>query len=130
MRLIRPSRVAGSAAIALCAACWMPAAGAQTSAPAGTEAGTKAGTKAGTEASKTAQVRRPSNRAIGSDTRSLLAIQREGSQAGATLHTPGEQAALAHTRYLKSFEHPIPERFVGQSSGSGGIGLVGLTPSR
>lgn len=126
MRLIGPSRVASSAAIALCAACWMPTAGAQTSAPAGTEAGTGAGT----EASRTAQARRPAVRAIGTDTRSLLAIQREGSQAGATLHTPGEQAALAHARYLRSFEHPIPERFVGQSSGGSGIGLVGLTPSR
>ncbi len=122
MNFFGPSRIASTAAIALsvalCAASWMPVAEAQTVAPAGTDAGAAA------------QGRKPSDRAIGTDTRSLLAIQRDGSQAGATLHMPGEQAALAHARYLKSFQHPIPERFVGQSSGGGGAGVVGLTPSR
>ncbi len=118
MNFIGPSRMASMAAIALCAASWMSAAGAQTVATAGTDAGAAA------------QVQQPAVGAIGTDTRSLLAIQREGSQAGATLPMPGEQAALAHARYLKSFQHPIPERFVGQSGNGGGLGLVGLTPSR
>lgn len=117
MNITRPSRMASTAAIALCAAGWMPVAGAQTMAPASADAGA------------VTQVQKPSNAAIGTDTRSLLAIQRDGSQAGAMLPMPGEQAALAHARYLKSFQHPIPERFVGQSSG-GGVSLLGLTPSR
>ncbi len=122
MNFIRPSRIASTATIglcvALCGASWMPVAEAQPVAP------------ARADASAATQVQKPSDGAIGTDTRSLLAVQRDGSQAGATLHMPGEQAALAHARYLKSFQHPIPERFVGQSSGGGGVGLVGLTPSR
>lgn len=121
MNFIRPSRllgIASTAAIALCAASWMPVAGAQTTASPSTDAGAPT------------QVQNSANGAIGTDTRSLLAIQRDGSQAGATLQMPGAQAALAHARYLKSFEHPIPERFVGQASGGGNVSLLGLTPSK
>ncbi len=118
MNIMRPSRIASTAAIALCAASWLPVAGAQTMAPGSPDTGAAA------------RIQKPSNTAIGTDTRSLLAIQREGSQAGAMLPMPGEQAALAHARYLKSFQHPIPERFVGQPSGGSGVSLLGLTPSR
>lgn len=58
----------------------------------------------------------------GETTRMLLAVQRNGTQAGQMLRVPGEQAALAYQRYLDSFRHPIPERFVGQTSGAGIVG--------
>lgn len=59
---------------------------------------------------------------VGETTRMLLAVQRNGTQAGQMLRVPGEQAALAYQRYLDSFRHPIPERFVGQTSGAGIVG--------
>lgn len=59
---------------------------------------------------------------VGDATRMLLAMQRDGAQAGQMLRVPGEQAALAYQRYLDSFRHPIPERFVGQTTGAGIVG--------
>ncbi len=49
---------------------------------------------------------------IGDATRSLLAQQRQGSQASAVDRPiDGSVAALSHQRYLQSFERPVPEWF-------------------
>ena len=128
MTSISSSHMAWAGLLALCAAAWAPAATAQRTRE--SPAAMAAAEAAAAAADAAMAAREAALGRIGTDTRSLLAIQREGSQAGATLHMPGEQAALAHARYLKSFQHPIPERFVGQSSGGGGGGVVGLTPPR
>ena len=60
---------------------------------------------------------------VGSTTRRLLDLQASGSLAGKRLPMLGDQASAAYVRYLKSFEHPIPEFYqtsVGKSSGRGG----------
>lgn len=59
--------------------------------------------------------------AIGDTTRAAFAIQRSGSQGGEAILLRGEEASLAHRRYLDSFTHPIPPYF----SGSAGGGLGG-----
>lgn len=75
--------------------------------------------------------RRGEVREIGADTRSLLAAQREGTQAGPVLPIPGQQAALAYERYLNSFRFALPEFYTGQAnagtarSGAGGQTLGG-----
>lgn len=52
----------------------------------------------------------PSRVVIGQETAKLLAMQRT---AAAQRDRPidGEQATRSYARYLKSFEHPIPEAF-------------------
>lgn len=50
-------------------------------------------------------------RAIGDTTRSLFQMQASGAHAGRALPMLGDQAARSHARYLRSFEHPIPEFF-------------------
>ena len=53
---------------------------------------------------------------VGDATAGLLALQREG-RAASTVPRPiaGEVATRSHQRYLKSFEHPIPERLAGSA---------------
>ncbi|WP_313218567.1 DUF3613 domain-containing protein [Stenotrophomonas sp.] len=46
---------------------------------------------------------------IGQTTRDLLRMQAQGTHAGARLPILGDQAAASYARYLKSFEHEIPE---------------------
>lgn len=51
----------------------------------------------------------PSRTEIGQTTRDLLRMQAEGAHAGPRLPILGDQAAASYQRYLKSFEHEIPE---------------------
>lgn len=53
----------------------------------------------------------PGDERIGSATRALLRLQASGQQAGRRLPVLGDQASASYARYLKSFEHPIPEFF-------------------
>jgi hypothetical protein len=46
---------------------------------------------------------------IGDTTRYVLQLQAGGSQAGKSLPMIGDEASAAYHRYLKSFEHPIPD---------------------
>jgi hypothetical protein len=46
----------------------------------------------------------------GKETLQLLALQRQG-QGQRPKPIDGEQASRSYERYLKSFEHPIPEAF-------------------
>jgi len=49
---------------------------------------------------------------VGDATQALLAWQRSGEIASSTPRPiAGEVAVRSYTRYLKSFEYPIPERF-------------------
>ncbi|AWH21729.1 DUF3613 domain-containing protein [Stenotrophomonas sp. ZAC14D2_NAIMI4_6] len=55
----------------------------------------------------------------GDSVRNLLQLQASGQQAGARLPILGDQATASYARYLKSFEHEIPDFFdpdVGRSS--------------
>ncbi|AWH17846.1 DUF3613 domain-containing protein [Stenotrophomonas sp. ZAC14D2_NAIMI4_7] len=55
----------------------------------------------------------------GDSVRNLLRLQASGQQAGAPLPILGDQATASYARYLKSFEHEIPDFFdpdVGRSS--------------
>jgi hypothetical protein len=61
---------------------------------------------------------RPALREIGANTRAILAIQREGTQAGPLLPMHGEQAALGYERYLNSFRFALPEFYTGQANAS------------
>ena len=59
----------------------------------------------------------------GDVTRHLLQLQASGVQGGHSLPVLGDQAHASYARYLKSFEHEIPEFFentVSQSSANGG----------
>lgn len=60
----------------------------------------------------------PAQREIGADTRAILAIQREGTQAGPMLPMHGEQAALGYERYMNSFRFALPEFYTGQANAS------------
>ncbi len=66
---------------------------------------------------------------IGDSTIAWLAIQRDGRLAAPAQPMLGAEADAAYRRYLKSFDHPIPEHLDssvgtvgGGSSGSGGTG--------
>lgn len=48
-------------------------------------------------------------RQIGDTTRYLLQLQASGHAAGTSLPMLGDEASASYRRYLKSFEHPIPE---------------------
>ncbi|WP_432261651.1 DUF3613 domain-containing protein [Cupriavidus sp. TMH.W2] len=61
---------------------------------------------------------RPAQREIGADTRAILAIQREGTQAGPMLPMHGELAALGYERYMNSFRFALPEFYTGQANAS------------
>ncbi|MCU1002810.1 MULTISPECIES: DUF3613 domain-containing protein [Stenotrophomonas] len=47
----------------------------------------------------------------GEATRNLFRLQASGQQAGQRLPILGDQATLSYARYLKSFEHEIPDFF-------------------
>jgi hypothetical protein len=46
---------------------------------------------------------------VGDTTRYLLQLQADGRQAGKPLPMLGDEATASYRRYLKSFEHPIPD---------------------
>jgi hypothetical protein len=46
---------------------------------------------------------------VGDTTRYLLQLQADGSAAGKPLPMLGDEASASYRRYLKSFEHPIPD---------------------
>lgn len=71
---------------------------------------------------------RPNDVAVGDTTRSLLDIQRSGSQAGPQQPLTGDQAALGYARYMRSFTHPLPEFFSTISTGSPLRGGAGSQP--
>lgn len=59
---------------------------------------------------------------VGDTTRHLLQMQVEGSQAGQPLPMLGAEASASYVRYMKSFEHPIPEFYettVGKNTSGG-----------
>lgn len=59
----------------------------------------------------------------GDATRQLLRLQASGAHAGRSLPVLGDQAHASYTRYLKSFEHELPEYFentVGKTRSGGG----------
>ena len=62
---------------------------------------------------------------IGDATQSLLALQRSGQLAAPAQPMLGAEASAAYARYLKSFDHPIPEHLdssvgtVGSAAGNG-----------
>jgi hypothetical protein len=60
----------------------------------------------------------PNDVPVGETTWTLLEIQRNGSQAGPQQSMTGEQAALGYARYMRSFQHPLPEFFSSQATGS------------
>ncbi|BCO31775.1 hypothetical protein TspCOW1_18780 [Thiohalobacter sp. COW1] len=49
--------------------------------------------------------------------RAWLELQASGRQAATTPGQPGEAAARVWTRYLESFEYPIPETYFEQQDG-------------
>ena len=58
----------------------------------------------------------------GQATRDLIRLQASGTQAGPGLPVLGDQARASYARYLKSFEHELPEYFentVGTSAKAG-----------
>lgn len=67
----------------------------------------------------------PVRNQIGDATRSLFRLQASGQQAGPRLPILGDQATLSYARYLKSFQHEIPDFFetdVGKSKGTSSSG--------
>ncbi|WP_444634970.1 DUF3613 domain-containing protein [Cupriavidus oxalaticus] len=70
------------------------------------------------QAQPAAPAERPAAREIGADTRAILAVQREGTQAGPLLPMHGEQAALGYERYMNSFRFALPEFYTGQANAS------------
>jgi hypothetical protein len=59
---------------------------------------------------------------IGDTTRYVLQVQADGSQADKPLPMLGDEATASYRRYLKSFEHPIPDFYdtaVGKTDNSG-----------
>ncbi|WP_130617063.1 DUF3613 domain-containing protein [Dyella amyloliquefaciens] len=51
-------------------------------------------------------------------TRQLLRMQAEGQHAGKALPITGAEASASYSRYLKSFEHPIPAFYTTNVSGN------------
>lgn len=64
----------------------------------------------------------------GDVTRALMAAQAEGRRAGPGLRLQGPVATAAWNRYLKSFDHPLPEWF--DSTGASGKGSGGMGSSQ
>ncbi|KRF02113.1 hypothetical protein ASG87_11565 [Frateuria sp. Soil773] len=59
---------------------------------------------------------------IGETTRQLLQMQADDRRAGTRLPVLGDEASASYRRYLKSFDHAIPEFYetnVGKSTGNG-----------
>ena len=68
---------------------------------------------------------RPGRSQIGDTTRDLFRLQASGQQAGQRLPILGDQATLSYARYMKSFEHEIPDFFetdVAKSKGTSSSG--------
>ena len=66
---------------------------------------------------------------FGSQTRLWLATQTDGTYAVTDERPmPGEVATMVYQRYLKSFTHPIPERYESDSFKTTGGGGAGSTP--
>jgi hypothetical protein len=62
---------------------------------------------------------------IGDATQAWFAMQADGSAAGPAAPMSGAQASAAYTRYMKSFDKPIPDHFgssVKENLGSGASG--------
>jgi hypothetical protein len=57
---------------------------------------------------------------VGEVTHQLLNMQSQGTHAGKRLSTPGPEASASYERYLKSFEHPIPDFYDTAVSKNGG----------
>ncbi|WP_109127226.1 DUF3613 domain-containing protein [Dyella sp. C11] len=53
---------------------------------------------------------------VGDVTHQLLSMQAQGTRAGKQLPIPGQEASASYQRYLKSFDHPIPQFFDGTVS--------------
>ena len=73
----------------------------------------------------TAPAVRPVRSQVGDTTRGLFRLQASGQQAGQHLPILGDQATLSYARYIKSFEHEIPDFFeadVAKSKGSSSSG--------
>jgi len=67
---------------------------------------------------------------FGSQTRLWLATQTDGTYAVTDERPmPGEVATLVYQRYLKSFTHPIPERYESDSFKTSGGGSGGSSSS-
>ncbi len=67
---------------------------------------------------------------FGSQTRLWLATQTDGTYAVSDERPmPGEVATLVYQRYLKSFTHPIPERYESDSFKTSGGGSGGSSSS-
>jgi len=63
----------------------------------------------------------PARGEVGTTTRALFRLQASGQQAGPRLPILGDQASASYTRYMKSFQHEIPDFFetdVGKTNGS------------
>ena len=59
---------------------------------------------------------------IGDTTRYVLQLQTSGSQAAKPLPMLGDEASASYRRYLKSFDHPIPDFYdttVGKTDNGG-----------
>jgi hypothetical protein len=59
---------------------------------------------------------------VGDTTRYVLQLQAEGSQAGKPLPMLGDEATASYRRYLKSFNHDIPDFYdspVGKTDNGG-----------
>nr|WP_199041946.1 DUF3613 domain-containing protein [Dyella sp. ASV24] len=94
--------------------------GAPTSAPSATQAPADAPTSAA-QPMPSADAHADSE--VGDVTRQLVSMQRQGTHAGKALPIPGQEASASYLRYLKSFEHPIPEFYEGAvSKNVGGSG--------
>ncbi len=68
---------------------------------------------------------RPVRSQIGDTARGLFRLQASGQQAGQRLPILGDQATLSYARYIKSFEHEIPDFFetdVAKSKGTSSSG--------
>jgi hypothetical protein len=64
---------------------------------------------------------------IGDAAHSILALQRSGQAAAPAQPMLGPEASAAYARYLKAFDHPIPEHLdssVGTVGGAAGGGAA------
>lgn len=59
---------------------------------------------------------------IGDATRQLLQMQADGHRAGRQLPMLGDEASASYRRYLKSFNHDIPEFYEAAVAKDGGNG--------
>jgi Protein of unknown function (DUF3613) len=57
---------------------------------------------------------------VGDATLSILALQRSGQAASPAQPMLGAEAGAAYARYLKSFDHPIPEHMDSSVGAAGG----------